>query len=167
MIKNYVKYVNCRMIFCLLLVLLVINSSGCSLIKSEARQNQQSQTSGKQGEGSILVTKYMAHISKWEIQEADKFLAPAPAPEVKYNSDLVTGDGPSPPMPWSSMLSERNLVLTKIINEKSEGETAQVSALLEVDKAPDINISAKFYLKKINGNLLITDIELTPGKTNM
>lgn len=166
MIKNYVKYVNCKMIFCILLVLFVITSSGCSIIKSEAGQNQQSQVSKKEGEGSVLVTKYMTHISKREIQEADKFLAPAPAPEVKYKSDSVTGDGPVPPMPWSSILSGKNLVLTKIISEKPEGETSQVNALLEVDKSPDINFSATFFLKKVNGNLLITDIDLIPGKTN-
>ena len=166
MMVNYVKSVDRHTAVCILLILFVINSIGCSQVESKDGQNAQNQISNKETEGSSLVTKYMAHISKGEIQEADKLIAPKPSPEIKDDSNFTVNDGVSPNFPWSSVLFERNLILTKIINEKTEGENTKVDALLEVRKKPDINISATYYLEKRNGILLIKDIKLTPGKNN-
>lgn len=174
MIKKYIKCLGYEMIFCILLVLFVISLNGCSQFESKSRQAPQGQTYSNKTEANILVTKYMAHISKGEIQEADKFLAPNPKPEIKDNSNLTfeddskltENDGVLFNLDWSSYLYERNLVLTKIINEKTEGEITKVDALLEVRKMPDINITATYYLEKRNGSLVIKDIKLTPGKNN-
>lgn len=166
MIRGQVRYMDGQTIFCILLILFVINLIGCSQIESKSRQDSKSQISVKETEGTILVNKYMAHISKGEIQEADKFLSTKNTREIINNSNLGTNDGVGLDLPWSSILYEKNLVLTKIVDEKTEGETTRVYALLGDSKTPDVNISATFYLEKADGNLLIKDIKLTPGKTN-
>jgi hypothetical protein len=177
MIKKYTKYLGYEMIFCILLVLFVVSLNGCSQFESKSGQTPQSQIYSNETEGSILITKYMAHISTGEIQEADKFFAPNPGPEIKDDSDFTVSeikddtnftvnDGVGPKVHWSLFLYQRNLVLTKIINEKTEDENTKVVALLEVRKKPNINITATYYLEKRNGIFLIKDIKLTPGKNN-
>jgi hypothetical protein len=110
-----------------------------------------------------VVTDFMRFISRAEKDKANELLQPEGYPPAPANlaPDKVHGGVEAVRrLDWVEVLAERKFRLVNIVDEKVEGDSGTLTADLGTTDVEAFRERARFYLTKVNGRWLISDIEL-------
>lgn len=170
-----------QIVFPFLVFLLFFMITGCNRGGSEAApmvNPEIKKEAALEGKPSTTVEKFMEHVAKGEIEEAEKYttvdyVRPAKTPtadNTNANSadSNVSGSGYGLPSKfnWALSLHNRNLQLENIFDEQIVEDRAKVGARLGDSTNSSISMDWTFYLKRESDEWLIYNLDLMKIEPN-